>query len=85
MKDERLVKKISDKETRRLQKTRTTTAKMGGLSEDRPKKGRGRRKVDRKGQQQTAYHNILNMFLGSPIDCYSYMKVPAMPLDAHYL
>ena len=34
------------------QKTRKTTAKMGGLCEERPGKGRGGRKVERKGQQQ---------------------------------
>ena len=48
MKDE----KIRDKEARRLQKTRKTTAKMGGLCEERFEKGRGGRKVERKGQQQ---------------------------------
>ena len=31
MKDERLPKRFENKETRRLQKTRKTTAKMGGL------------------------------------------------------
>ena len=39
-------------EARWLQKTRKTTAKMGGLCEERPEKGRGGRKVERKGQQQ---------------------------------
>ena len=34
-----------------------TPFKMGGLSEDRPKKGRGRRKVERKGQQKGAMEN----------------------------
>ena len=42
---------IEKSRDRQLQKTRTTTAKMGGLSEERPKKGRGRSKVERKGQQ----------------------------------
>ena len=35
-----ITKKIRGKETKRLQKTRKTTAWMGGLSEDRSKKGR---------------------------------------------
>ena len=35
-----------------LKKTRKITAKMGGLCEERPKKGRGGRKMERKGQQQ---------------------------------
>ena len=35
-----------------------TTAKMGALPEMRHKKGRGRRKVERKGQQQGAMENI---------------------------
>ena len=39
-----IIEKIGDKETRRLQKTRKTTAKMGGLCEERSEKGRGRRK-----------------------------------------
>ena len=47
-----ITEKIRDKETRRLQKTRKTTAKMGGLCEERSEKGRGGRKVERKGQQQ---------------------------------
>ena len=46
-----ITEKSRDKE-RRLQKTRKTTAKMGGLPEERPKKGRRRRKVERKNQQQ---------------------------------
>ena len=37
--DERMPKKIRDKETRSLQKMRKTTAKMGGLSEERHEKG----------------------------------------------
>ena len=51
MKDERLPKRS---ETKRLQKTSKTIAKMEGLSEERSKEGRGRRKVDRKAQQQGA-------------------------------
>ena len=43
-----ITEKIRDKETRRLQKTRKTTAKMGGLCENRSKKGRGGRKVEKK-------------------------------------
>ena len=38
-----------DKEARLLQKTRKTTAKMGGLCEERSEKGRGGRKMERKG------------------------------------
>ena len=34
----KITEKISDKETRRLPKTRKTTAKMGGLNEERSKK-----------------------------------------------
>ena len=41
-------------DTRRLQKTRKTTAKLGGLCEERSMNGRGWRKVGRKGQQQGA-------------------------------
>ncbi len=51
IKNERLPRRS---ETRRLQKTEKTTAKMGGLSEERSEKGRGGRKVERKGQQQGA-------------------------------
>ena len=47
-----ITEKIRDNEARWLQKTRKTTAKMGGLCEERPEKGRGGRKVERKGQQQ---------------------------------
>ena len=42
-----ITEKIRDKETRRLHKTRKTTAKMGGLCEERSKKGRGGRKVEK--------------------------------------
>ena len=52
MKDDKLPKRARDKEARRFQKTRKTTAKMGGLCEERPEKGRGGRKMERKGQQQ---------------------------------
>ena len=52
MKDDTLPKKIRDKEARRFQKTRKTTNKMGGLCEEISEKGRGGRKVERKGQQQ---------------------------------
>ena len=41
-------------ETRRLKKTRKTVAKMGGLSAERRRKGRGRRKVERKRQPEGA-------------------------------
>ena len=40
-------------EARRFQKTRTTTAKMGGLYEERSEKGRGGRKTERKGKHAT--------------------------------
>ena len=50
MKDDKLPKS-RDKEARRLQKTRKTTAKMAGLCEERSEKGRGGRKMERKGQQ----------------------------------
>ena len=43
-----ITEKIRDKEARRFQKT----AKIGGLCEERSEKGRGGRKVERKGQQQ---------------------------------
>ena len=42
---------IRDKAARRFQKTRKTEAKIGGLYEERSEKGRGGRKVERKGQQ----------------------------------
>ena len=44
--------RIRDKEARRFQKTRKTTTNMGRLCEERSEKGRGGRKVERKGQQQ---------------------------------
>ena len=40
---EEIIEKIGGNETRRLRKTRKTTAKMGGLGEERSKKGRGGR------------------------------------------
>ena len=49
---------IRYKEARRLQKTRKTTAKMGGLSKEIYQKGRGGRKVQRKGQQQGPMETI---------------------------
>ena len=45
-------------ETRRLQNTRKTTPTMGILSEQRSKKSRGGRKVERTGKQQGAMENI---------------------------
>ena len=51
MKDDKLPKKSRDKEARRFQKTRKTTAKMGGLCEERSEKGRGGRQIERKGKQ----------------------------------
>ena len=52
MKDDKLPKRAETKEARRFQKTRKTTAKMGGLYEERSEKGRGGRTMERKGQQQ---------------------------------
>ena len=51
MKDDKLPKNVRDKEARRFQKTRKTTAKMGGMCDERSEKGRGRRHVERKCQQ----------------------------------
>ena len=61
MKDERLPKRFENKETRRLQKTRKTTAKMGGLCEERSKKGRGGKKLGRKDQKQGVMEKITNI------------------------
>ena len=47
-----ITEKLRDKEARRFQKTRKTTPKIGGLREEKSEKGRGGRKVERKGQQQ---------------------------------
>ena len=59
MKDDKLPK-ISDtkggNEARRFQKTRKTTAKMGGMCDERSEKGRGGRKVQ--GNQRK--NNMLN-------------------------
>ena len=49
---EDITEKSRDKEARRFQKTGKTTAKMGGLCEERSEKGRGGRKMERKGKQQ---------------------------------
>ena len=38
-----MTEKSRDKEARRFQKTRKTTAEMGGLCEERSEKGRGER------------------------------------------
>ena len=54
-----IAEKIWDKEARRLQKTRKTTSKMGGMCEKRSKKGRGGRKVERKCQRQWAMEKIM--------------------------
>ena len=43
---------------KRLHNTRKTSAEMGGLSEDRSKKGIRGRKVERKGQQLGAVEKI---------------------------
>ena len=48
----KITEKTRDKEARQFQKTRKTTTKMGDLCEERSEEGRGRRKVERKGQQQ---------------------------------
>ena len=52
-----ITEKIRDKDTR-LQKMRKTTARMGGLCEERSEKDRGGRKVDRKFQQQGVMEKI---------------------------
>ncbi len=45
---------------RRLQKARKTTAKMGGLCEERSEKGRGGRNVDRKqGRPQLRWEDCV--------------------------
>ena len=61
MKDERLPNRAEIYCRRRLQKTRATTAaKMGGLSGDRPKRFRVRRKVQGKmGRTSIKYHTLL--------------------------
>ena len=60
MKDERFPKRCKTKS--RLSKTRKPLDKMGavmgGLPEDRPNKGRGRRQAERKGQQQGTMEKI---------------------------
>ena len=40
---------------------RKTTAKMGGLCEERSEKGRGGRKVERKGQREGAMEKIMKV------------------------
>ena len=52
MTDDKLPKRSDTKKQEGLQKTRKTTAEMGGLCEERTKKGREGRKMERKGQQQ---------------------------------
>ena len=49
---DKLPKRSDTKKQEGSKKTRKTTAKMGGLCEERFEKGRGGRKVERKGQQQ---------------------------------
>ena len=51
MKDDKLPKIYDTKKRDGFRKTSKTTAKMGGLCEERYEKGRGGRKVERKGQQ----------------------------------
>ena len=42
-----------------MQKTRKTTAKMGGLSEERPKNRLRKKKLESKGEQQREMANIV--------------------------
>ena len=51
-KDDKLPKRAETKKREGCRKRGKTTAKMGGLCEEKPEKGRGGRKVERKGQQQ---------------------------------
>ena len=46
---------------------RKTSADAGGLSEERTKKGRGGRRVDRKGQRQRAMDAINNTAVTSDL------------------
>ena len=62
-----IAENISDRETRMLQKTRKSTAMMGGLCEERSKKGRGGRKVERKGQTNNNEWFGVTTVLASPL------------------
>ena len=70
-----MTEKIWDKETRMLWKTRKATAKMGGLYEERPKKGRGGRKVERKGQQRGPVEKLTKVAVHRSVNW------PASPLQ----
>ena len=50
--------KIRDKEARRFQKTRKTTAKMEGLCEERPEKGREEEKCRVKANNRDQWKRI---------------------------
>ena len=52
MKYDKSPKRSETRKQSRFQKTRKTTAKTGGLCDERSEKGRRGRKVERKGQQQ---------------------------------
>ena len=52
MKEDKLPKRAETKKQDGCQETGNTTAKMGGLCEERSEKGRGGRKMERKDQQQ---------------------------------
>ena len=54
-----ILPKRSETKKQGFRKKRKTTAKMGGLREVRSEKGRGGRKVERKGQQQETYGSKL--------------------------
>ena len=53
-----MTENIRYKEARWLQKTRKVTAKMGGLCEERPKKGRGGRKWREKANNRDQWKRI---------------------------
>ena len=52
MKDDKLGKRSETKKQEGCRKRGRHTVKMGGLREERSEKGRGGRKVERRGQQQ---------------------------------
>ena len=58
MRDERLPKTSGKKRSKKDAEMRKTTDKMGGLCEETSEKGRGGRKVVRKGQQQGPVEKI---------------------------
>ena len=58
MKDDKLLKRAEKKEERRFLKTRKTTAKTGGLCEERSEKGRGGRKWREKANNRDRWKQI---------------------------